>query len=218
MFDEAFIYADCPELRYGTILVSWYYYSLSVIRAVLDDRKVPIEFWHEDGTFRRLDPSRQLNCRFRRRLLIFRPGHQPPDYISNCIGLRELSYELFFSKMRTPCTPIKKGLAPAATKSMLKVDDTWALSAVDFPFKDSEFARGNEYAWETGSDYESETEQFEEPNPLVILNTTNRRLYNRILKEWPKFGRYVEKVGSGEGTDSKYAKYCFFETQFSDSD
>ncbi|KDR72097.1 hypothetical protein GALMADRAFT_213536 [Galerina marginata CBS 339.88] len=113
MRDKRFTFAKHPELV-----------------AVLDPKITPIEYFHEDGTFRRLNPSKPLNCTYRTRLIIFRPGRQPRNYVANCIGLRELSYELYLCRRQTgtPCTPIKLGIAPSDVSGGLNIAEYWEWS------------------------------------------------------------------------------------------
>ena len=213
MFDEEFVILSVPT--YGKRLQK-HSYSINQLTfsAILDDRKTPIEFWHEDGTFRRLDPTRELNCRFRRRLMIFRPGRQPQDYLKYCIGFRELSYELFLSNMQVPCVPIKEGISPAASKESLEMDHTWELHDADHPFQDVIFARGDDGPWETGSDYDSDTPQEEEPCPLLIRTKGMPNYYNEILRNCPRFGLYVDKLEGQEGSHGTFSAYAGFETVF----
>ncbi|KDR73873.1 hypothetical protein GALMADRAFT_212113 [Galerina marginata CBS 339.88] len=148
IFDHQFFYNDSHELN-----------------RVMKSGRGPIEFWHEDGTFRPFNPDVAFNCRYRDRLLILRRGGQPTDYVRNCIGFRELSYELYLSNTDLPFTPIKKGMAPRDLNGGLEIDGQWALARLEEDFADVECARGEEGEWVSD---EHETYQWSEPIPIYL--------------------------------------------------
>ena len=103
IYGSEFIFDDCPELtRY------------------LDHTQTTIEMWKPSGHFRLIHPFRYTAYdKEYAPFIILRPGGQPEDYLKNCIGFRELSYELFYLQVSFSWTPIVRGLAPVDESQFL---------------------------------------------------------------------------------------------------
>jgi len=162
--DKIFTYKDHPELC-----------------CILPPDTACLECWNPSGQFYPFNCYQHLDISCRPSMIILRPQDQPANYLSNCIGFRELTYKQYWSPGRYRWTTVLKGITPLdTTLSLYKMDclehlketDDWKSGSWDF--RDRSMAR-DDGEWEGDQDdYDSNDYKFIViKGSLVIFNHFN---------------------------------------------